>query len=176
MAAVNSPHTTIIAGQQGVLEAVVAECEGRGVRARMIPVDYASHSPQVEVVREEILSALADVKPCESSIPFYSTVTGGLLKDTTVCDAAYWYRNLRERVRFEETIGVLAGSGHTAFVEASPHPVLTLPVNDTLHALDVEPALVTGTLRRDEGSLERFHASLAAAFIAGLDVDWHQPA
>ncbi|WP_308295759.1 acyltransferase domain-containing protein, partial [Streptomyces odontomachi] len=176
MAAVNSPHTTIIAGQQGVLEAVVAECEGRGVRARMIPVDYASHSPQVEAVREEILTALADVKPCESSIPFYSTVTGGLLKDTTVCDAAYWYRNLRERVRFEETIGVLAGSGHTAFVEASPHPVLTLPVNDTLHALDVEPALVTGTLRRDEGSLERFHASLAVAFTAGLDVDWHQPA
>ena len=36
-------------------------------------------------------------------MPFYSTVTGGLL-DTAELDAEYWYRNVREMVRFAEAV------------------------------------------------------------------------
>ena len=56
-------------------------------------------------------------------IPFYSTVTGSRL-DGTELDAGYWYRNLRETVRFEPVVAALAEAGHDVFVEVSPHPVL----------------------------------------------------
>ena len=57
-------------------------------------MDYASHSRHVEVLREEILEAFADISPRGGSIPLHSTVTGELI-DTAELDAEYWYRNLR---------------------------------------------------------------------------------
>ncbi|MCQ6253334.1 acyltransferase domain-containing protein, partial [Streptomyces malaysiensis] len=63
-------------------------------------------------------------------VPFYSTVTGGVL-DMAGLDAGYWYRNLRFPVRFEETVRVLLDAGFRQFVEVSAHPVLTLGVEQT---------------------------------------------
>ena len=47
--------------------------------------------------------------------------------DTAELDGEYWYRSLRERVRFEEAVRALAGEAG-AFVEVSPHPVLGVAV------------------------------------------------
>jgi polyketide synthase 12 len=38
-------------------------------------------------------------------------------------DAEYWYRNLRETVRFDRAVRALLDDGFTAFVEVSAHPV-----------------------------------------------------
>ncbi|MGC5347066.1 hypothetical protein, partial [Streptomyces sp. DT171] len=62
-------------------------------------------------------------------------------------------------------------AGHRAFVEVSPHPVLNLPIEETARSADTE-ALVTGTLRRDEGTGERFLQSLAEVYTHGVPVDW----
>ncbi|MEH1125591.1 SDR family NAD(P)-dependent oxidoreductase, partial [Micromonospora sp. CPCC 206061] len=160
IAAINGPTSTVVAGDADVLEALVASCEARGVRARKIAVDYASHSPHVEAIQDEILSALAGITPRAATIPFYSTLTGGLL-DTTSLDADYWYRNLRHTVQLHSAVEALDNDGHRLFVECSPHPVL-------VSALD---ATAIGTLRRDEGH-DRFLASLAEAHCHGAPVDW----
>ena len=64
-------------------------------------------------------------------VPFFSTVTGGLV-DTAELDGEYWYRNLRETVRFERATRSLLGEGYRAFVEVGPHPVLTMAVQETI--------------------------------------------
>ncbi|MGH3374530.1 MAG: polyketide synthase dehydratase domain-containing protein, partial [Actinoallomurus sp.] len=88
-------------------------------------------------------------------------------------DAAYWYRNLRGRVGFEPAVRALADNGTNCFIEISPHPVLTMAVEETIQARDAaERVEVIGSLRRDEGGFERFATSLAAAHIAGAPVDW----
>ncbi|WP_408640386.1 acyltransferase domain-containing protein, partial [Saccharomonospora xinjiangensis] len=56
VAVVNGPGQTVLSGDRSVLESVAAECAERGVRVRWLPVDYASHSPQVAAVREEWLA------------------------------------------------------------------------------------------------------------------------
>ncbi|WP_156107539.1 acyltransferase domain-containing protein, partial [Streptomyces violaceusniger] len=111
------PGSTVVSGSVEVLDAVLVEFP----EAKRIPVDYASHSVQVEEVRGELAEALAGVEPCSGRVPFYSTVTGRLM-DTAELDAGYWYRNLRETVEFRSTIEGLLELGHTVFVEASPHP------------------------------------------------------
>ncbi len=84
----------------------------------------------------------------------------------------YWYRNLREPVRFDEaTRAVLGAGGVGAFVEVSPHPVLTVGVQETVEAAERE-AVVVGSLRRDEGGLGRFLRSVAELWVAGGVVDW----
>ncbi|MFC5175012.1 type I polyketide synthase, partial [Streptomyces mutomycini] len=74
-------------------------------------------------------------------------------------------------VRFEETVRGLIADGHTMFVEVSPHPVLTSPVEETGEAMGVE-VFVGGTLRRDQGGIRRFLTSLGELWVRGGMPDW----
>ncbi|MBY8849861.1 type I polyketide synthase, partial [Saccharothrix sp. MB29] len=170
LAAVNGPAAVVVSGDADALDELVAVCEERRVRARRVAVDYASHSAHVERVEERLAELLAPVAPRSGTVPFYSTVTGGLL-DTAALDAGYWYRNLRRTVRFEDALRVALDDGHDVFVENSAHPVLTSGMQDTIESAGV-PAAVVGTLRRDNGGPDRFLLSLAEVHVQGGRVDW----
>ena len=170
IAAVNGVAATVVAGEPAPVEALVDAYRAAGVKARLIPVDYASHSPHVEAIEDEITGALAGLTPHQSRIAFYSTVTAGPL-DTTTLDAAYWYRNLRQVVRFEETTRRLVQDGYGLFVEASPHPVLTGAVQETTEEAGAG-AVTIGTLRRNQPAARRFLQSAAELHTQAADVDW----
>ncbi|MEU1457126.1 type I polyketide synthase, partial [Streptomyces avermitilis] len=170
VAAVNGPTSVVVSGEPDALDELLTECEESGVRARRIAVDYASHSAQVDALNDDLLRELADIQPRSSSVAFYSTVTGERL-DTSGLDARYWVTNLRERVRFEPVVRLLAEKGSSVFVESSPHPVLTMAVAETGEAAD-RAVVTVGSLRRDEGGADRFLTSLAEAYVAGAPVDW----
>jgi acyl transferase domain-containing protein/D-arabinose 1-dehydrogenase-like Zn-dependent alcohol dehydrogenase/acyl carrier protein len=165
LAAVNGPRSVVVSGDPGRLDELLAACDADGVRARRIAVDYASHSQHVDAIRDRLLEELAPIEPRSGDLPFVSTVTGEEL-DTAQLDAEYWYRSLRQPVRFADATRALADAGVAAFVEASPHPVLTIAVEETA---DVA---VVGSLRRDDGGLERFALSLGEAHANGVEVDW----
>ncbi|CAM3161598.1 type I polyketide synthase [Saccharomonospora xinjiangensis] len=166
VAATNSPASVVVSGEPAALDEFLAECRRDGVTAKRISVDYASHSAQVEQIRDRLVAALADLAPVESTIPFFSTVTGDWL-DTTRLDADYWYTNLRGTVGFEPAVAALAERGFGIFVELSPHPVLAMAVQE----ID-EDAVAVGTLRRNEGGLTRFLLSLGEVCAAGVSPEW----
>ncbi|OLR93776.1 type I polyketide synthase [Actinokineospora bangkokensis] len=170
VAAVNGPASLVLSGPEGELERIRLWCEERDLRARLVPVDYASHSPQVEAVRDALAAELADLAPAAGDVPLYSTVTGGFLTGAEA-DAAYWYRNLREQVGFAPAVRALAEQGYRSFVEVSPHPVLTAATEDTLSAEGVA-GVVAGTLRRGDGGVRRVLTSLAEVWVRGVEVDW----
>ncbi|MFD8983744.1 type I polyketide synthase, partial [Streptomyces sp. NPDC059564] len=170
VAAVNSPTSTVVSGDTDALTALRDALHAEDVRARLIAVDYASHSAHVEAVRERVLDALADVTPQASDVPFYSTVTGTVV-DTDRLDAEYWYLSLRRTVRFEEATRALVRDGHNALIEVSAHPVLTIGVQETLDDLGGN-AVTLGTLRRGEGGTGRFLRSAAEAHAHGVALDW----
>ncbi|WRZ87654.1 type I polyketide synthase [Streptomyces sp. NBC_01007] len=173
LASVNGPSSSIVAGEVEALDELLAACAADGVRARKVAVDYASHSAYVEVIRDQVLEALADVEPRQAAIPFHSAVTGALLADTTALDAGYWYTNLRQTVRFADTVNGLLNAGFSFFVEASAHPVLSTALQESLEAA-ARPGVALGTLRRDEGGPDRFLTSLAEGYVRGLPVDWEK--
>ncbi|WP_345596775.1 SDR family NAD(P)-dependent oxidoreductase [Streptomyces marokkonensis] len=172
VAAVNGPESVVVSGESDALDALLAICAEDGTRARRIAVDYASHSPQVESVRAELLRQLGDVTPRTSAIPFFSTVTRQFV-DTDTLDTHYWYENLRRTVEFAPSIEELAERGHGVFLEISPHPVLVMDVADTLEHTE-GTAVALGTLRRGEGGPARFHTALAQAHLHGVSLDWNQ--
>jgi acyl transferase domain-containing protein len=173
LAAINGPSAAVVSGDPQALQELLACCEAEGFRARSIPVDYASHSAQVQAIREELLETCSSIAPSSGDVRFYSTVTGGLL-DTSELDGEYWYRSLRETVQFEQVTRTLLEEGHRAFIEVSPHPVLTVGVQESVdEALsDSHEAFVIGSLRREQGGPERFLTSLAEVWVHGTDVDW----
>ncbi|HEY7144486.1 MAG TPA: type I polyketide synthase, partial [Streptosporangiaceae bacterium] len=171
VAAVNGPRSTVISGDQAAVAELAAECAADDVRHRVVPVDYASHSPQVEAVRDQLLSELAPVRPGPARIPFHSTVTGTTAEGESL-DAGYWYENLRQSVRFEPVIRAVAGTGSGIFIEASPHPVLTTAIEETLDDSGGGSWAAIPSLLRDQGGAGRFQASAAEGYVRGLPVSW----
>ncbi|GAB2684954.1 SDR family NAD(P)-dependent oxidoreductase [Nocardia thraciensis] len=168
VAAVNAPESVVISGPPERVRQVVADCTRDGIWARVIPVDYASHSTQVAGLREQIVSDLARLSPTSGTVAMMSTVTGEFI-DTGELNGDYWYRGLREPVRFAETVTNLLSQGPCVFLEVSPHPGLIVALQQ-ITADAPTPAL--DTLRRGDGSADRFTAALSAAFAHGLPVDW----
>ena len=173
LAALNGPAAVVVSGEEAALRELIEECEAQGVRARRLAADCPSHSAFVETIRAELLDALAPIAPQACDVAFYSTVTGRL-HDTAELDAEYWYRGAREPVQFEPTIRVLLDEGKRAFVEVSPHPILTAGIQATVDEVlgEQDEATVATSLRRDQGGLERFLTALAEAHVRGVDVDW----
>ena len=166
VAAVNGPGSVVLSGEPEALDELIATCVAEGIRARRIPVDYASHSAHVEAIEDALLTALAPISPREAAIPLHSSVLGERI-DTSTMDAGYWYRNLRQPVLFDTAVRGLAAAGFSTFVEVSAHPVLAAAVEETL-----DGPVVVGSLRRGEGGRARFLTSLAELWSRGATVEW----
>ncbi|MEV0186755.1 SDR family NAD(P)-dependent oxidoreductase, partial [Streptomyces sp. NPDC050625] len=184
VAVVNGPELVVVSGSPDALDALVTSYKADGVRARRIAVDYASHSAYVEQLRDELATALSGIRPLAGRVPFYSTVgaadgsvdhdassgqTGPT--DTTTLDTGYWYRNLRQPVRFDAAVEAAIQAGNELFIEVSPHPVLTGAVQQNAERLERRVAAI-GTLRRAEKEPYRLLTSLAEAHAHGAAVDW----
>ncbi|MFF1699826.1 type I polyketide synthase [Streptomyces sp. NPDC058257] len=173
VAAVNGPSQVVVSGEPEALRELVAHCEQRDIRARTIPVDYASHSSHVEAIEAHLIEVLAPVAPQAPQVPVFSTLTGDWLDAAnTPMDAGYWYRNLRQTVLFEQATRGLLADGHGLFLEMSPHPVLTVPVQAVIDETDQSTAVTLGSLRRDEGGAHRLARSIAEAHVHGAELDW----
>ena len=164
LAAVNGPHATAVSGDRKALGELLAQCEADGIRAGKVRMDYASHSPQVEGIHDELLRMLPPLAPRAGTTPFYSTLTGRR-HSTAKLGPLHWYRAEREKVQFERAVRALLKQGHRTFIELSPHPVLTAAVQEIAdHVLGDagDDVRVVGSLRRDQGGLKRFQMSLSA--------------
>nr|AXL06385.1 polyketide synthase [uncultured bacterium] len=166
VAAVNSPSSVVIAGDAEALDQALEALSGQEIRVRRVAVDYASHTRHVEDIQEPLAEALAGIEAQAPALPFFSTLTGDWIRDAGVVDGGYWYRNLRNQVGFGPAVAELIGLGHRVFVEISAHPVLMQPISEGTDAV------VTGSLRRDDGGPRRLLTSMAELFVRGVDVDW----
>jgi len=124
----NSPRFTVLSGDPGALGEVVTTLEARGVFARWVKVDVASHSPQVDPLREDLLAQLATLAPRAGTVPLRSTVTGARVSGPELT-ATYWADNLRQPVRFVVVVGALIAVGYGTLVEMSRHPLLLTSVD-----------------------------------------------
>lgn len=173
IAAVNGPASTVVSGDADAVAEFTGDLTSRGVPARRIPVGHASHSPHVDVIRDELLLAVGDITPRAGEIPFYSSMSGALADPSTL-DKYYWYAGMREAVHFEQAVRAVAAAGPRVFIEVSPHPLLHSDIEETLRraAEGAERPVVLGTLRRDRDDWSEFSRALADAHVNGLTVDW----
>ncbi|MEO3777225.1 beta-ketoacyl synthase N-terminal-like domain-containing protein [Micromonospora sp. B11E3] len=168
----NSPTTTVLSGDTTAIETVLKTLADRDVFCRQVKVDFASHSPQVDELRADLLAELRDVRPRESTVPIHSTVTGRPT-DGREFTADYWADNLREPVLFSTAVGQLVEAAPTLVIEISPHPILLSSVEQCArHAGTTVVALPS--LRRDEEERGVLLGTLGALWTLGHRVDWRR--
>ncbi|MEW2581033.1 type I polyketide synthase [Streptomyces syringium] len=168
LAVLTSPQSTVISGDTGQVTALVEAWTAAGVVARMIDVDVASHSSQVDPILGELHRVLADMPASEPDSRLFSTVSDdpcvpGLL------DAAYWVRNQRGTVRFHSAVTAALAAGHRLFIECTAHPLAVRPILDTARAAGASDVIAVGTLRQGVGDQDAFLSHLAQAHCSGYD-------
>jgi acyl transferase domain-containing protein/acyl carrier protein len=166
----NSPHSTVISGDVDAIDELLATLQSRDVFCRPIKVDVASHSPQVDVLRHDLLLALNGIGPRAGVLPIYSTVTA---EATTGAEFTpeYWAKNLRQPVLLSKAIKQLSNDGLLTFIEISPHPILLPAIESGLQVLQ-QDGLVLPSLRREEGERQALLSSVARLYVTGYAPDW----
>ncbi|MEQ5843314.1 SDR family NAD(P)-dependent oxidoreductase [Paraburkholderia acidicola] len=169
VAGVNSPQAVTLAGSLDALQVVEAAVKESGRFFQMLELDYAFHSRQMDPIEAGVLQGLAELEPSAATRTFVSAVTGDVLAGTEL-DAHYWWRNIREPVRFGDAIAHIVGTGVRLFLEVGPHSILRTYVTQTLDDVRVSGRSLA-TLKRNQDSAQMLHHAIYAALANGARVD-----
>jgi len=166
----SSPRQTVIAGPSESIDTIVAVAGQRNTFARKVNMEVASHHAMMDPILHELRAALDGLTPRPVAIPVITTTVENP-QTARLFDADHWAANVRNPVRFRQAVAA-AGTGHTMFVEISPHPVLTKAVSDTLR--DTHHHSI-GTLHRDSHDTVTFHTNLNAVHTVSPPDTEHPP-
>ncbi|MFJ4541822.1 type I polyketide synthase, partial [Streptomyces tibetensis] len=170
IAAFNSPTSTVISGDADVVQEVARRLRERGRKTRRLTVSHAFHSPHMDGVLDEFRRVAERLTYHPARIPVVSNVTGDLATDAELSSPDHWVRQIRQAVRFADSVRRLEAEGVTTLVEAGPDSVLAALAEDTLQ--DPGAVVAVGTLRRERSETRTLLTALATAFTRGADVDW----
>ncbi|GAB1340106.1 hypothetical protein ACE1SV_66960 [Streptomyces sp. E-15] len=167
----NAPTSTVLAGDPVALAAVRSELEERHVLCRAVKVNVASHSPQMDALRDDLLRELADLAPGPGTTRMVSTVRGARIAGPELT-ARYWVENLRRPVRFADAVRRVAEEAESVFLEISPHPVLVAAIGDTL--ADGHGSAAVSSLHRACDEPVELARAAGRLFAHGGRVDWQR--
>ncbi|GHH85905.1 type I polyketide synthase [Streptomyces capitiformicae] len=172
VAAVNSPHSTAVAGDADALAELRQRLDDQEIPARRLSTVFASHTPAMAPLREELLKRFTEVRGSRALFPLYSTVRAEPIASDQL-DAEYWYANLSEPVRFADTIRRMLDDGYRYFVEVSPHPSLGSSIEAVAAEAGVD-AVSVGSLSRQQDGMDVLLGRLGELYTAGFTPEWGQ--
>lgn len=137
IAATNSPTSTTLSGPGDLLKSFAKQCRLSRIATIALDIDYPFHSSALEPFEKAMVADLSVIRPRAGTSRFLSTVTGEIAAGETL-DATYWWRNIRQEVRFAEAVRAAADGQTKTFVEISPRAILNGAVQENLKALGLE--------------------------------------
>ncbi len=170
IAAINDPDSSVLSGDTRALEVVLADLGKQGVVSRMLRVDYAFHSPQMEPLAQEFSTSLGPIANGACNLALYSTVTGKRV-DAAEFDTAYWAENIRSTVNLAGAVARALEDGYRLFVEIGPHAVLTANLQQCIAAMNVE-AHAAPTLRRNAEEKRALLDTVGTIHVHGGAIAW----
>ncbi len=173
IAAVNSPRSVTLSGPRAGIEICAKLAAARGARVKVLDLEYPFHSALVEVARGRLLDDLEGLHASVGTIPLVSSVTGAVIEGSRL-DAGYWWRNVREPVRFADAMACVHRIGARVMLEISPRAILRGYMGECLGEAVGHTALV-GSLGPDDPETEDpVRLTLARAIVGGAAVDLNQ--
>jgi acyl transferase domain-containing protein len=141
VANLNAPTQVVLAGEKDAIAEASRIARGSGLRALVLPVRGAFHTPLMAAARAPFEAALAGVAVVPARVPVISSVTAEPFDDVRrrLADA------LTEPVRWRDAIAAMIDAGARRFVEVGPGSVLTKLLRRTVD--DVEARALSGASR-----------------------------
>ncbi|WP_224766252.1 type I polyketide synthase [Nocardioides campestrisoli] len=165
----NGPRQVVVSGPTETVREAVAAWEADGVKATLLPVACAFHSPLVASAGELFAERLAEASVSAPRFPVWSNTTA---EPYPVGDPGAVRRLLTEQVaagvRFVDQVESMYADGVRVFVEAGPGRVLSSQV---AKILGDRPHTVVSTDASGEPGLVRFLAAVGELATLGVPVD-----
>jgi acyl transferase domain-containing protein len=166
----NSPRSTVLSGDPKALAEILDTLSDNDIPGRLVNVDVASHSPQMDLLHDDLLELMQRVQPRSTKLPMFSTVYGRLV-DGNELVGCYWVDNLREPVLFFTAIQHLLEDDFDIFMEMCPHPILVAPIRQTIE-LSEKSGLALASMRRNEAARNIMLTTLGQLYTHGCEPDW----
>jgi len=171
VAAINSPRSVTLAGHGDEVRKLLQIARERQLAGKLLDIQYPFHSARLEPARRPIIEALSGLKPGDTRIALHSTVSGQIIQGREL-DAQYWWKNVREPVRFLDAITSAAKQGCQVFVEIGPRSILRNYITDSLANADLETrVLPTFEVADDKSDVDPVATAIARAVVAGAAFD-----
>ncbi len=168
VAAINGPQQTVIAGSDRAVDAIVEQCQQRGVRVQPLVVSHAFHSPLMRPMTDQFRAVAESVTYQTPCFPIMSNVTGARAGEE-MATADYWVQHICAPVRFAESIAALRSQGYDLFLEVGPKPVLAALGRNI-------PADRTGvwlsSMRPGRDDWRTLAESISELYTRGFAIDW----
>ena len=173
VACMNGATETVLSGTSSDIDNAKSILDGKGYKSTKLPVPYAFHSSQVEIIIPEFQHIASSINFKTPTIPVLSPLLRGVMNGSSI-DAVYLGRHARETVNF---LGALTAgleskliNDQTVFVELGPHPVTLSFVKSTIGTS------VSGgaSLRRNESAWTSLASTASLLHNKGASVDWNE--
>ncbi|HSF40167.1 MAG TPA: amino acid adenylation domain-containing protein [Thermoanaerobaculia bacterium] len=149
LAAANAADLSVIAGSEAAIDRLERRLRASQVETRRLDTTRAFHSPLVEPILDAFAAEVAKIQLREPRIPFVSNLTSDWIRPGEATDPSYWVRQMRQPVRFAESLDTLRES------------------REDLLLLEVGPGRALSSLARRRGAAA--FASLASKGESGSE-------
>nr|WP_020500173.1 type I polyketide synthase [Sciscionella marina] len=165
LAAVNAPGSVVLSGTEAAVSGATERLAEDGARTRRLRVSHAFHSPLMEPMLADFAEVATSLRYREPGLALISGVTGRPVS-AEVTEPGYWVRQVREPVRFADTVAMLRELGTRTFLEIGPDAALTAMCTPA----DGEEWLPLS--RRDRPEPDTLAAAVAGVHVRGGELDW----
>jgi acyl transferase domain-containing protein/NAD(P)-dependent dehydrogenase (short-subunit alcohol dehydrogenase family) len=150
----NSPSQFVLAGSKAQIEQAAKELEKQSVRARVLPVAAAFHSPLVADARDPFATVLAEVPLLAGRLPVYANSTAALYPVEAESARELLANQMVQPVDFTAEIRKLQADGVATFLEVGPGHVLTDLVQAILPGKEVEAVALDASKGARSGTFD----------------------
>ena len=172
IAAFNSRTSVTYTGSTEAIGLMAAALKKRSIPHKHLDVSGAFHSRSMDPIKAQLEEQLRDLSPGSCRVPFFSTVTAGQLSGEKL-DCSYWWRNVRQPVRFCDTVAQVQSFGCDGFCEIGPHGILQGYLKEELPSPCWHmPTLVKPRDDSEVGRNDGLVHAVAQLFCRGVDCGW----
>ncbi|WP_375496381.1 SDR family NAD(P)-dependent oxidoreductase, partial [uncultured Nostoc sp.] len=168
IAAINSPHSTVISGQETAVKTIVSQLEKQGVKSKQLQVSHAFHSPLMKPMVVQFEEVARQITYHSPQLKFISNITGAIATEE-VMTPEYWCRHILAPVNFAASMQTLHQQGYEVFVECGPQPIL---LGMGRQCLSDERFTWLPSLRGGEEDWQQILSSLADLYMRGVAIAW----
>ncbi|CAH9063369.1 D-alanine--D-alanyl carrier protein ligase [Pseudoalteromonas holothuriae] len=172
LAASNSASLYVVAGSEEAIVDAQAKCEQMGIKSTRLHTSKAYHCYLMNEVLPKFRTQVEQMTLHAPQLPFFSNLSGELIRQDEATDPEYWVTHLRGAVNFASAVGNLFAAGVSHFVEVGPGNALSTFVRSHEHANNV---LVMNTLRHPKEPIDDdlvLHQVLSRLYCSGVNLDW----
>ncbi|SDT78406.1 Acyl transferase domain-containing protein [Streptomyces sp. 2114.2] len=170
IAAINSPTSLVISGNQTAAQHIATQLQAQGRKTKTLTVSHAFHSPHMDGMLHDFHHTATQLTYHEPTIPIVSTLTGNLATHNDLRTPTYWTDQLRNTVRYTQAIHTLHTAGVTTYTEIGPDATLTPLTASTVEDSDGVAAIAT--LRAGRPEPQQVLAAVGELHARGRRVDW----